>query len=171
MSGRRHASVILVGLTLVVALATGVYKGQGTAQEQSVPKDLKPLLRPRQSEMRLVTTRYNADRNLLATNYAGAASGLGGGGGRGGRGGPATNVTPPMTISPNRIARIKRFDLSWQAALNRLDNPRLSNDARTELNNLKTTVQKNLAELDTEAEALAKVMPLVPFSTELIGLI
>jgi len=170
MSGRRHASVIL-GLTLVVALATGVYKGQGTVQEQSVPKDLKPLLRPRQSEMRLVTTRYNADRSLLATNYAGAASGLGGGGGRGGRGGPATNATPPMTISANRIARIKRFDLSWQASLNRLDNPKLSNDARTELNNLKTTVQKNLAELDTEAEALAKVMPLIPFSAELIGLI
>jgi len=171
MSGRRHASVILAGLTLVVALATGVHKGQGTVQEQSVPKDLKPLLRPRQSEMRLVTTRYTADRNLLATNYAGAASGLGGGGGRGGRGGPATNAAPPMTISPNRIARIKRFDLSWQAALNRLDNPRLSNDARTELNDLKTTVQKNLAELDTQAEALAKVMPLLPFSAELIGLI
>ena len=41
-----------------------------------VPSDLKPLLAPRTSEMRLVVTRYELDRATLSANYAN-------GGGRG----------------------------------------------------------------------------------------
>ena len=37
-----------------------------------VPADLKPLLVGPASEMRLVVTRYQADRNTLAGNYRGA---------------------------------------------------------------------------------------------------
>src|SRR5215216_7346969 len=58
----------------------------------AVPADLKPLLAAPASEMRLVVTRYQADRNTVAGNYAGP-SGAGRGGGRGGRG--ATPAVPP----------------------------------------------------------------------------
>jgi hypothetical protein len=150
-------------LATLVAAALG-----GTAASQqnqaAVPKDLRPLLAPRRSEMRLVTTRYTADRTLLASNFAGAA----GGGGRGGRGqtGPA-----PLVISPNRIARLKRFDISWQTALERIDSSRISDEARAELQELRNTIQKNLRDLDTQTDALAQAMPLVPFAPDLVGLI
>ncbi len=42
------------------------------AQSDAVPQDLKPLLAKPASEMRLVVTRYNADRQTLNANYAGA---------------------------------------------------------------------------------------------------
>jgi hypothetical protein len=134
-------------------------------QAPVVPPDLRPLLTPRHSEIRLVTTRYNADRNLLATNYAGVTNA----GGRGGRGDAPQEA--PLVISTNRIARLKRFDLSWQTALNRIDEPRLSVEARTDLSGLKGTIQKNLAELDAQTQTLAGVMPLTPFAPDLIALI
>jgi Bacterial protein of unknown function (DUF885) len=148
--------IILAGVILV------------SAQTTTVPKDLRPLLAPRHSEMRLVVTRYNADRNLLATNYAGVTNA----GGRGARGGTeAAASQPALVISTNRIARLKRFDMSWQTALNRIDNPKLSSEGRTDLSDLKTAIQKNLANLDTQTRALADVMPLIPFAPDLAGLI
>src|SRR5262245_44788302 len=96
----------------VLACASMVALGQNATPDESVPKDLRPLLAPRHSEVRLVVTRYNSDRTLLAGNYAGNA---GGGGGRGGgRGtGAAADAGPPLVISTSRIARLKRFDMSW----------------------------------------------------------
>jgi Bacterial protein of unknown function (DUF885) len=135
------------------------------AQAPAVPPDLRLLLTPRHSEMRLVTTRYTVDRNLLATNYAGGTNS----GGRGGRGEAPQEA--PLVISTNRIARLKRFDLSWQTALNRLDESRLSVDARTDLSALKATIQKNLAEFDVQTQTLAGAMPLTPFAPDLIALI
>ena len=44
---------------------------QAQAAEQAPPKDLRPLLQPRQSEMRLVTARYSLDRTTLSGNYQG----------------------------------------------------------------------------------------------------
>ena len=55
------------------------------ALQQDVPIDLRPLLAPPPSEMRLVVTRYDLDRTPLPGSYA-----SGGGGGRGpGRAGRA----------------------------------------------------------------------------------
>ena len=62
--------------------------------------------------MRLVTQRYNADRATLNGNYD-----RGGAGGRGGRGAGAVSVPGPVSLSTNRIARLKRYDMDWQAAL------------------------------------------------------
>ena len=60
------------------------------AQNEGVPRDLKPLLAKPVSEMRLVVTRYNADRQTLNGNYAGPGGfNMPGGRGGGGRGAAA----------------------------------------------------------------------------------
>ena len=66
---KRELGVVSVVLLLTVSVA--VHGSQQQAQqppsgappvEQGAPKDLRPLLSPRQSEMRLVTLRYTLDR-------------------------------------------------------------------------------------------------------------
>lgn len=140
-------------------------------EAQEAPKDLRPLLAPRQSEMRLVVQRYTLDRATLNGNYlAGGNSGRGGRG-RGGTAAPATPANTSVSVSPNRIARLKRFDLDWQAALNALDGSTLTPAARTDLDTLRKTITDNLARLDADAAAVAEVMPFVPFATEITGFV
>ena len=81
----------------------------------------------------------------------------------------ATTPTP-LSLSPNRIARLKRYDASWQAALARIDANKLSAAAKTDLETLKATIQSNLADLDADATKIAQVMPLVPFAPAIIKL-
>jgi len=76
-------------LTLVAAALLSLSIPLVRAQDMTVPADLKPLLAKPVSEMRLVVTRYNADRAALNQNYAGPGGfnmGRGGGRGAGGRG-------------------------------------------------------------------------------------
>jgi hypothetical protein len=144
----------------------------------TVPRDLKPLLLARQSEMRIPTQWYTADRQVLSQNYLPGVGGGGGrgGGGRGGRqGGAAEGQTAPATpaivvpsLSVNRIARLKRLDMDWQLALTRIDASRLSPTAQTDLAQLKTTIAANLAALDADARVIAALTPVVPFSRELV---
>ena len=123
--------------TLALGVAAGSFSMMSTAAmvaadtesqqqaSQTVPADLKPLLAEPASEMRLVVTRYNADRSTLSGNYAGA--GRRGGGraaaaaGGGGRPAPVARRRRrhrgPVPFSPARLARLKRYDLDWQAAL------------------------------------------------------
>src|SRR5215813_9440873 len=119
---KQTAVAILIGAALITTvILTGL--GQATSQDQSAPKDLRALLIPRHSEAQLVVTRYNADRALLVGNFAGVTN-------TGGRGrGAAPAAAPPVVISANRIARLKRFDMAWQAALGRINNPSLSSQA------------------------------------------
>src|SRR5262245_60433272 len=122
-------------VTTVLVVAATVLGAR--AQTDGVPQDLKPLLARPVSEMRLVVTRYNADRQTLNANYAGPG-GFNMPGGRGGRGGAAagggSGAAPgPVPISAARLARLKQFDLEWQAALARLPTARLSADAKTDL--------------------------------------
>ncbi len=65
---------------------------QAQAAEQAPPKDLRPLLQPRQSEMRLVAARYSLDRTTLSGNYQG---GMQQGFGRGRRAAGAVAVAEP----------------------------------------------------------------------------
>ena len=136
------------------------------AQDLAVPSDLKSLLAPRHSEMRLVVQRYTMDRNLLNGNYAGAARGRGRG-----RGGAATPAPQPVPISPARIARLKRFDMDWKAALNGLDARKLSPEATADLQALKRTIDENLAQLETDTATLAAMAPAIPFAPRLVALI
>ncbi|HKS05812.1 MAG TPA: DUF885 family protein, partial [Gemmatimonadaceae bacterium] len=177
MNGVRRVLVALVAGAIALPLgAQG--RGGGAPVDLAVPTSLRSLLAPRRSEMRLVTVRYNADRNLLMSNYAGSASGgrAGGGGGRGGGGrgaGRGNDTTPVLdvTVSPARIARLKRFDMSWQDAVNKLDATKLTVPARAGLDSLKQLITRNLAGLDSETVVLASAMPLMPFSTRLNALV
>ena len=152
------------------------------APDNSVPGDLRPLLAAPQSELGLVTQRYGADRLTLNGNYdGGRGPGRGGrGGGRGmevpadgraGRGAdPAPAASLPLSLSLNRIARLKRYDVSWQAALAKLDAGKLSTAGRAELETLKATIQANLAALETDTAKVAELMPLVPFAPAIVKL-
>jgi hypothetical protein len=152
------------------------------ALDNSVPGDLRPLLAAPQSELGLVTQRYGADRLTLNGNYdGGRGPGRGGrGGGRGmdlaadgpgGRGAdPAPAASVPPSLSLNRIARLKRYDMSWQAALAKLDAGKLSAAGRTELETLKASIQSNLAALETDTAKVAELTPLVPFAPTIIRL-
>ena len=155
---------------LLCATVTSAAIGQNTAPlRDSVPVDLRPLLAPRHSEMRMVTLRYGADRALLAGNYAGNAGG-GRGGGRPGQA-PDTAAIVAIVVSPQRIARLKHFDASWSAALTQLDASRLSPEARTDLDSLKETVARNLGRAAVEADELGRLLPLMPFAPGIVALV
>ena len=76
----------------------------------------------------------------------------------------------PLSLSLNRIARLKRYDMSWQAALAKLDAGKLSAAGRTELETLKASIQSNLAALETDTAKVAELTTLVPFAPTIIRL-
>lgn len=151
---RTFALVLLAGTVPCLAISA---QQAPPAAPVAVPSDLRPLLAPRQSEMRLVTQRYVADRATIASYFSA-------GGGRGG--GAAVNVP----LSRARIARLKRFDMDWQAALAKLDAGTLTPAARTELDGLKAATAANLAQLQADTAARAAVGLLVPFATAIVDL-
>ena len=165
-----HFRRIAVAAIALSALATVATIG---AQNAAVPQDLKPLLARPASEMRLVVTRYNADRQTLSANYAGAG-GFNMPGGRGrGAAAPATAAPAqrPVPISPARLARLKRYDVDWQAALSRLPAARLSPAAATDLTTLQSSIPANLEQLETDNLELAQFAPAIPFAPKLVALI
>jgi hypothetical protein len=145
---------------------------QAAPADDTVPSDLKPLLVKPQSEMRLVTLRYTTDRSTLNGNYDGGRGfGRGGGRGQGGRG--ATQATPgpaPLSLSTTRIARLKRFDMSWQAALSKLSPDRLTPPAKDDLQSLKATIDANLKQLEADSAAIAELTPVIPFAPTIVRL-
>jgi hypothetical protein len=72
---------------------------------------------------------------------------------------------------PARLARLKRFDLDWQAALGKLPTAKLSPVAATDLASLKTTIESNLKQLEAEHLELAQMAPALPFAPKLVALI
>jgi uncharacterized protein DUF885 len=168
------------GVVLLAGLSVAPVWTQPAGQ-QAVPADLRPLLAPRQSEMRLVTLLYNTDRSTLSGNYdtgrlggrggrgGGGAGGAGGRAGAGGRG-DTQAAAQGAGLSIARIARLKRFEMDWQAALGKIEAGKLSPAAATDLQALQGTIGRNLAQLDTDSASIAAVMPLVPFAPPLIQL-
>ena len=124
----------------------------------------------------MVVQRYNLDRTTLSGNYANG-SGRGGRGGRGGpwrrcrSGAPAAAPPPPVPLSPARIARLKRFDTNWQAAVGRIDAAKLTPAAKTDLDGLKSAIAANLARLDAEALTMAQAIAVAPFAPKLVQLV
>jgi hypothetical protein len=170
LSITRVSSRRVLTILLSAALVVGVLHAQGPAatppsSDSSAPKDLRPLLAPRQSELRFVTLRYTLDRVTLNGNYLGGGRGTS----RGFGAQPAGAQAP--SLSPGRLARLKRFDLDWQAALAAFDAAGLSSAGRAELDAMKTSVASNLAQVDAEAASLALVTPLVPFAPSIVQLV
>jgi len=170
--GISAVAAMAVAIMMMPAAATIEAGRQGIpTASATVPPDLKPLLASPASEVRLVVTRYQADRALLAGNYAGP-SGSGRGGRRGGGAGPAAApLAPPVPLSPARLSRLKRFDLEWQSALAKLDTAKLSPAAATDLATLKTAIDTNLKQVEADALTMAQVMPALPFAPEIVGLV
>ena len=71
-------------------------------------------------------------------------------------------------LSVRRVARLKRFDMDWQAALAKLDASKLSAAARADLTTLKTAVAADLTQLDSDAAVIAELASLMPFATTLL---
>jgi hypothetical protein len=156
---------IVLGLCVLAASAITL------GAQSEVPRDLRPLLAKPASEMRLVVTRYNADRQTLNRNYAGAG-GFNMPGGRGGRGGAqAAPAAPPAPLSAARLARLKRFDLDWQAALGRIPAATLTPAAAQDLAELKSTVAANLDQLEAENLLLAQMAPALAYAPKLVALV
>ena len=165
----RRLTIVSVALLAFLIPAT-------QAQEAGVPSDLKPLLAKPVSEMRLVVTRYNADRQTLNQNFAGPGgfNMRGGGGGGRGQGAPGAAQAAslgPVPISPARLARLKRYDLDWQAALGRLVTTKFSVEANADLAELKARIENNLKQLEAENLQLAQMAPALPFAPKLVTLI
>jgi hypothetical protein len=184
---RRRWVIVCAGVLLGVAPLSqawiqareqGATQAQTPSDDNAVPSDLRPLLASPESELRLVTARYTTDRATLNGNYDGGRSGRGGrgggGGGAAGRGGRGLEAPAPAAATPSlsiaRIARLKRFDMSWQAALGRLDVGRLTAAGKTELETLKATVQANLTALDADASVITQIAPVVPFAPTIVKL-
>lgn len=163
-------------LTVVAAALFALVLPPVQAQESGVPADLKPLLAKPASEMRLVVTRYNADRQTLNQNFAGPGGfNMGRGGGGRGQGTPGA-ATPaaglgPVPISQTRLARLKRYDLDWQAALARVAAATFSPAAASDLTSLKGRVETNLSQLESEHLQLAQMAPALPFAPKLVALV
>jgi hypothetical protein len=162
------ALVAALGATAAVSTQDRPQAPQAPAADLTPPPDLRPLLAPRASEIRLVQTRYVQDRATLSGNYVGGMRPMATGGRGGAVGSPAPADVP---LSPSRIARLKRFDLDWQAALARLDTTRLSLQARSDLESLARTVAGNLELLKVQEAALAGVGPVVPFAPPIVQLV
>jgi Bacterial protein of unknown function (DUF885) len=176
MSEQRWRALCIALLLAVSSAGQVSIRGQAPSAapstvSDSVPSDLRPLIAKPQSEMRLVVQRYGIDRNTLHGNYDGGR-GAGRGAGRGRGGAPAENADAPapLSLSPGRIARLKRFDASWQAALNKLDAGRLTPEGRKDLEALRATIETNTARLEADTKAIAELAPVVPFAPTIVRL-
>jgi Bacterial protein of unknown function (DUF885) len=166
----RRLGMVCAGLVLTGLPVVPVWTQQPSpppsqsATDDPVPSDLRPLIAAPESELRLVVLRYNADRTTLNGNYDGGRAG-----GRGGRG-SMPSATPPLSLSTNRIARLKRFDTSWHAALAKLETTKLSDFAKKDLESLKTTIQNNSQQLESDTAVIAQLTPIVPFAPAIVRL-
>jgi hypothetical protein len=158
----------LLSVLVLFTCAAAAFTGES---QDAVPADLRPLLAAPQSEMRIVAQHYALDRATLSGNYANGAGR--GGGGRRGRGAPASQATavPQVPISPARIARLKRFDANWQAALGRLGSAKLTAEGQADLATLRATIAANLVQLDEDAKTMAQVLTVAPFAPTLVRLV
>jgi uncharacterized protein (DUF885 family) len=115
------------------------------------------------------TGRGGADLSPLAPPEPQA----GGGGGRGGRGaaggGTAAEGNSP-SMSYTHIAKMKRFDADWAAALEKIDASKLSAPAQADLQALKSRIAANARAIDAQAANQKLIEPLLPFAQAVVGL-
>ena len=76
-----------------------------------------------------------------------------------------------VPLSPSRLARLKRFDMDWQAALAKIDAAKLTPAAKNDLQTLQATIAANQKQLDADALTMAQVLPVVPFAAKMVPII
>ena len=97
------------------------------------------------SEMRSAIERYTVDRGSLTRSY-------------------------PVSVSPWRRERFKRFYNEWLASLRSLDFDSMSQDGKIDYLLFKNHLEYELRQLDIQARQLSEIEPLVPFATKIIEL-
>ena len=95
-----------------------------------------------------------------------------GGGGAAGRRGARAAAGSPVPVSPARLARLKRFDLDWQAALGKLNASKFSALATADLATLKTTHRRPTSkQIEADALTMAQITPALPFAAKVVALV
>ena len=128
---------------LLAVLAAAPLSAQG--RDSTVP-DLAPLVLTRDSEMRGVLERWQADQAALGRRYA-------------------------VEFSPVREARFRAFHTGWRDQLRQLDFDRLSRAAQVDYILLDTRLVYELALLDREKRLATEMAPLLPFADTLFALV
>ena len=130
--GRVARAIVASLLAALACLATAPLAAQpvtnAAASPNTVP-DLRTLLSPPQSEMRVVAQRYQADRGNLSRYYS-------------------------VTLSPEYYSRFKLFYSDWLAAVRKLDAAKSSEDGRVEQTRLAESIQRDLSQLDERAKTV-----------------
>ena len=167
-----HRRPTLVAAGLLVLLISGL---RAQDHNQTVPADLKPLLAAPQSDMRMVALRYTLDRTTLSGNYANGTGRGRGGGGRGrGAAAPDPSAPPPaplVPVSPARIARLKRFDMAWQAALGKLDAAKPPPAAKGDPDAANAATPTRFKTTEDETLSMAQALAAAPFAPKLVQLV
>ena len=99
----------------------------------------------RVSEMRSAIERYTVDRGSLTRSY-------------------------PVSVSPWRRARFKKFYNEWLSSLQSLDFDSMSQDGKIDYLLFKNHLEYELRQLDIQARQISEIEPIVPFATKIIDL-
>ena len=97
------------------------------------------------SEMRPVIERYVADRGSLSRSY-------------------------PVESSTVRMARFKQFYGEWLALIGKMNFDAMSHEGKVDYVLLKTKLESEQQELQTQSKAIAEIAPLVPFAQTITDL-
>lgn len=112
----------------------------------SVVPDLATLISARQSELAPVLERWNLDRNALGRRYS-------------------------VAYSPERQARLGRYQNAWQGELERLAFGTLSREAQVDAVLLHNRVRYEQQVLAREAALFAEMAPMLPFADTLFAML
>ncbi len=133
---------------LMVALSVGAcFSPQPSVRATVAGNDVPALsdLDPGKSEMRPVIERYVADRGSLSRSY-------------------------PVESSPVRIARFKQFYNEWLALIGKMNFDGMSHEGKVDYVLLKTKLESERLELETQSKTLADIAPLLPFAQRITDL-
>ncbi|HJY27453.1 MAG TPA: DUF885 family protein, partial [Pyrinomonadaceae bacterium] len=99
----------------------------------------------RVSEMRSAIERYTVDRGSLTRSY-------------------------PVSVSPWRRGRFKKFYNEWLSSLQSLDFDSMSQDGKIDYLLFKNHLEYELRQLDIQARQISEIELIVPFATKIIDL-
>jgi uncharacterized protein (DUF885 family) len=127
--------------TLIIVVLLCCFSLQIPAQTSSHANGTKE----RVSEMRSAIERYTVDRGSLTRSY-------------------------PVSVSPWRRERFKKFYTEWLASLQSLDFDSMSQDGKIDYLLFKNHLEYELRQLDIQARQISEIEPLVPFARKIVEL-